>query len=109
MATTCYQYTRKSTLAPDATEYFTIGPTDEAGDLDFSGGAITVTAVPAAGTGGDILYMEVIQAATRRYLSSDYRALSYGLDVVVRNNSHASDPEKSTITEYEVYVSVVRP
>ena len=37
MATTCYQYTRKSTLAPDATEYFTIGPTDEAGDLDFSG------------------------------------------------------------------------
>jgi hypothetical protein len=53
--------------------------------------------------------MEVVQMATRQEAAGLGGIPTYFLDVVVRNNSHASGPDPSTITSYDVLVSVVTP
>jgi hypothetical protein len=53
------------------------------------------------------LYMEVIQTATR--FVPTIGGPTYYLDVVVRNNSHASEPTHSTIYEFTAYASVITP
>jgi hypothetical protein len=69
----------------------------------FFDSAITVTATPFIGSGGSALYMEVIQTAVRATkISND---MVYSLDIVVRNNSHATDPENSTIEQFNLIVA----
>jgi hypothetical protein len=101
----CFKVTfSEDTIPPDGTHYFAIGPAD----VFRNGGAITVTAIPSGGTPGANLYMEVVQMATR--LAPQFGGPSdYFLDIVVRNNSHQADQSNSTITSFDVYVSVVAP
>jgi hypothetical protein len=89
-------------LAPDQQFYFTIGS-----NAAFANGAITVTAHPTSGDVPSGLYMEVIQTATR--FMPTIGGPTYYLDVVVRNNSHASEPTHSTIYEFTAYASVITP
>ncbi len=102
---TCFKVTfSEDPIPPDGTFYFFVGPADVFRD----GGAITVTAIPRTGTPGANLYMEVVQMATRQ--AAKFGAPpDYFLDIVVRNNSHRADSSNSTITSYDVYVSVVTP
>ena len=95
---------KEDPIPPDGTSYFAVGPAD-----DFAKGAITVTALPRTGTPGANLYMEVVQMATRQEAAGLGGIPTYFLDVVVRNNSHASSPNPTTITSYDVLVSVVTP
>lgn len=102
---TCFKQTHNFTIPPDGTDFFTIGPNDA-----FANGAITVTAIPRTGTPGVSLFMEVVQMATRtapRFGGPP----THSLDIVVRNNSHKDNPADSlsTITSFDVFVSVVTP
>jgi hypothetical protein len=102
---TCFKLTQSFTIPPDGTEFFTIGPNEA-----FANGAITVTAIPRTGTPGVSLFMEVVQMATRTAPKFGANP-SHSLDIVVRNNSHANNPADSlsTITSFDVFVSVVTP
>ena len=52
--------------------------------------------------------MEVIQTGIRTEVKP-FAAPDVFLDIVVRNNSHQGQPAASTITDFDVYVSVVNP
>ncbi len=102
---TCFKQTHTFNIPPDGTDFFTIGPNEA-----FANGAITVTAIPRTGTPGVSLFIEVVQMATRtapRFGAPP----NHFLDIVVRNNSHANNPADSlsTITSFDVFVSVVTP
>ncbi len=99
-----YPFTGQS-VPPDGTAYHVINEMD----VFRTGGSITATAIPRQGSPeASKLYMEVIQTAVRQEPQTDAPS-NYLLDIVVRNNSHASDPENSTITDYDLYVSVLNP
>lgn len=100
----CFKQTHTFTIPPDGTDYFPIGPNEA-----FANAAITVTAIPRTGTPGKPLYIEVVQMATRT--SPRFGANpDHFIDIVVRNNSHAADQANaSTITSFDVFVSVVTP
>ena len=104
----CFKQTQTFTIPPDGTEFFTLGPSDA-----FSNGAITVTAIPRTGTPGVSLFIEVVQMATRHAPKFGPAGghQDFFLDIVVRNNSHANNPADSlsTITSFDVFVSVVTP
>lgn len=91
-------------IPPDGTSFFTIGPSDA-----FATGAITVTAIPTQfAPGGNAMFIEVVQMATRKESGAGGHPRFF-LDIVVKNNSHVGTPQASTIQKYDVFVSIVKP
>lgn len=93
-------------IPPDGTLYLVLGPHPK-----LEQGAVSVSAqalsVPDSGFGDNPVYLEVIQAATRRG-RGQFGEEDRFMDIVVRNNSHVGGPPSGN-TAFNLYTSVDIP